>query len=146
MEASKIHSSGSAATAIKLSEPSANQYLSSFFYRVLSSTHIHFISRVLLGTLFMEISHHLIYPYTIVEIDNLSWEIPLLSLGGVIYLISQHFTVKYTVLWSYTSLFACMDRLTTPALPKCTSCFYYVSDIWRCFDSGLYEFIKRSSK
>ena len=104
---------------------------------------IHFFKRIFLGTVFLEMCGHLVYPYTVLKFEDLPWHISTFNLAGLLYLVSQFFTIKYIVLWSFTSAFACFDGIKTPSLPKCTSCFYYVSDVWRQFDVGLYEFIKR---
>lgn len=87
--------------------------------------------RILIWTLFYEILMHLCCPFALLYEETLLWEISLWTLAGTAYLITQLFTIKYVVLWSYTSFVAGIDGIDTPAMPECTSHCHQSSIIWR---------------
>lgn len=62
----------------------------------------------------------------------------LYSLG---YLMGQYFHVKYVIFYGLGIAVAQMDRIDTPALPKCIARIHWYSDMWKYFDRGLYEFL-----
>lgn len=53
------------------------------------------------------------------------------------------FNIKYMVIYGVPIMFSRLDGVATPPTPACVLTVYKSSQIWREFDGGLYEFIKR---
>lgn len=69
--------------------------------------------------------------------------LPLWSLCGLGYGMSQFFMTKYTVLYGFPSTVASMEGFSAPPKPKCIARIHLYSDMWKYFDCGLYTFLKR---
>ncbi|ESN94461.1 hypothetical protein HELRODRAFT_135643, partial [Helobdella robusta] len=88
------------------------------------------LSKIIFWSVFMEFSNHFIYAFALLHSTYILSDMSLLSLAGMAYWISQLFTVKYIILWSFTSLVTHFDHIQTPPLPGCTSKFFHVSSVW----------------
>lgn len=93
--------------------------------------------------LVMETSSHFIYYSALINNPRMLNSVPLWSLAGVGYVTGQMFMVKYFILWNSISVVTLLDHVSIPALPCCISRVYLYSDMWKMFDRGLYEFLKR---
>jgi len=67
----------------------------------------------------------------------------LWELAGIGYCSGQFFYLKYLQMYGIHSLIAHLDGMTPPKQPKCITRVYLYSDMFRNFDTGLYNFIKR---
>ena len=65
------------------------------------------------------------------------------TLAAIGYLLGQLFMVKYVVLFGLPAQVARLDGFEPPTVPACISYIYCYSDMWKYFDRGLYDFMKR---
>ena len=65
------------------------------------------------------------------------------EVAAVAYIAGQFFHVKYVVIFGLNRLFALIDGLTPPGPPICISRVSKYGQMWRYFDQGLYQFLKR---
>ncbi|VDK63865.1 unnamed protein product [Onchocerca ochengi] len=65
------------------------------------------------------------------------------ELASVAYVNGKLFYMKYLLLFGIPSWFASADGMKPPAGPACISRISNYSQMWRNFDRGLYEFLKR---
>jgi len=71
------------------------------------------------------------------------WEsVDLWELAGIGYCSGIFFYLKYLQLYGFNSLIAHIDGMDAPAQPKCITRIYLYSDMWKYFDTGLYNFMK----
>ncbi|VDP13203.1 unnamed protein product [Onchocerca flexuosa] len=63
--------------------------------------------------------------------------------ASVAYVNGKLFYMKYLLLFGIPSWFASVDGMKPPAGPACISRISNYSQMWRNFDRGLYEFLKR---
>uniref|UniRef100_A0A7E4VK79 MBOAT family protein n=1 Tax=Panagrellus redivivus TaxID=6233 RepID=A0A7E4VK79_PANRE len=79
----------------------------------------------------------MISPFSVLEGLN-GYEI-----ASVAYMSGQFFYLKYVVIFGMPSFFALVDGMSPPGPPVCISRVSKYSQMWRYFDRGLYEFLKR---
>ena len=60
-----------------------------------------------------------------------------------LYLKGALFACKYIVYYGITSLINRLFNMKTTQLPRCISIIHTNSEMWRYFDTGIYEFIKK---
>ncbi|CAC5364454.1 unnamed protein product [Mytilus coruscus] len=65
------------------------------------------------------------------------------TLWGMGYCQGQFLMMKYFVLFGLPSVVARICGIEPPAGPKCIGHIYKYSDMWKYFDRGMYNFIKR---
>jgi len=51
--------------------------------------------------------------------------------------------MKYRLFYGLPSAFARMDGMEAPGAPKCTMRIQLYSQMWRDFDRGLYNFLRK---
>ena len=56
--------------------------------------------------------------------------------------MGQFFHLKYVVMYGISSHVARTDGVEAPGHPACIGRVHLYSDMWRYFDSGLYEFMR----
>lgn len=66
----------------------------------------------------------------------------LWALCGMGYAMGQFFHLKYVVMYGISSHIARTDGMEAPGHPACIGRVHLYSDMWRYFDSGLYEFMR----
>lgn len=64
------------------------------------------------------------------------------ELASVAYVNGQLFYIKYVIMFGIPSWFASVDGMNPPGPPICISRVSRYSRMWRCFDRGLYQFLK----
>ena len=96
------------------------------FWAVLNSVLLHFLYA------------HAINGNSLVLAKQSRW-----TLAAIGYLLGQFFMVKYLVLFGLPAQLARLDGFEPPAVPACISYIYCYSDMWKFFDRGLYNFLKR---
>ena len=64
------------------------------------------------------------------------------ALCGMGYAMGQFFHLKYVVMYGISSHIARTDGMEAPGHPACIGRVHLYSDMWRYFDSGLYEFMR----
>ena len=69
-------------------------------------------------------------------------QLPLWALCGMGYAMGQFFQLKYVVMYGMSSHLARLDGVEAPGHPACIGRIHLYSDMWRYFDSGLYEFMR----
>ena len=69
-------------------------------------------------------------------------KLPLWALCGMGYGMGQFFHLKYVVMYGMSSHLARLDGVEAPGHPACIGRIHLYSDMWRHFDSGLYEFMR----
>jgi hypothetical protein len=65
------------------------------------------------------------------------------SLAMSLYLKGSLFTCKYIVYYGVTNLFNKLAGMNTTKLPRCISIIHTNNEMWKYFDTGIYEFIKK---
>ncbi|KAJ8309417.1 hypothetical protein KUTeg_014291 [Tegillarca granosa] len=102
----------------------------------------HFI-RVAFWALLNELCLHYFYFNAIQHNISILKKINLWALAGLGYCSGQFFMTKYTVMFGLPANIARIDHLDPPPRPKCIAYLYLYSDMWKYFDCGMYNFIKR---
>lgn len=64
-----------------------------------------------------------------------------LTFFGVGYLLGQFFNNKYIINYGVPITFGELDGIAMPKTPRCICRVHKYSDMWKWFDSGLYEFL-----
>ena len=64
------------------------------------------------------------------------------ALCGMGYAMGQFFHLKYVVMYGMSSHLARTDGVQAPGHPACIARVHLYSDMWRYFDTGLYEFMR----
>lgn len=60
-----------------------------------------------------------------------------------LYLKGSLFTCKYIVYYGITTFCNKLVGMETNHLPRCISLIHTNAEMWRYFDTGIYEFIKK---
>ena len=102
----------------------------------------HFV-RVLFWMFVMETSLYFLYFNSMLESEALIMDLSLWTFCGAGYLKGQFFMTKYVVIYGIGGGLAMLDGFDPPLGPKCIAHISRYSDMWRYFDRGLYDFIKR---
>lgn len=64
-------------------------------------------------------------------------------LNGLGYLLAAFFCIKYVAIYGFTRTIAAIENHNPPPTPGCVFYVYRNSQMWRTFDVGYYQFIKR---
>lgn len=64
-----------------------------------------------------------------------------LTFFGVGYLMGQFFNNKYIIHYGFPITLGQLDGIVMPKTPRCICRVHKYSDMWKWFDSGLYEFL-----
>ncbi len=100
--------------------------------------------RISISFLIMEIVLHLTSLYSIfVYHKQLLAYFSRPSLAMALLLNGSLFASKYVVYYGVTTLANKMVGMKTTELPRCISLMHTNSEMWRYFDTGIYEFIKK---
>ncbi|XP_063403798.1 protein-cysteine N-palmitoyltransferase HHAT-like isoform X2 [Mytilus trossulus] len=99
--------------------------------------------RVIFWTFFIEFILHFLYvnafQHNVSTLENIDqW-----TLWGIGYCQSHFFMIKYWVLFGLPSVVARICGIVPPEGPNYVGHIYKYSDMWKCFDRGMYNFIKR---
>jgi len=89
------------------------------------------------------VTHKLYFGVLLRKHEFLRNSLDLWELAGIGMAAGQFFYLKYLLMYGVHSLIAHLDGMTPPKQPKCISRIYLYSDMFRNFDTGLYNFIKR---
>jgi len=65
------------------------------------------------------------------------------SLTMSLYLKGSLFTCKYIVYYGIANLFNKLVGMNTTKLPRCISVIHTNNEMWKHFDTGIYDFIKK---
>ncbi|XP_021353486.1 protein-cysteine N-palmitoyltransferase HHAT-like [Mizuhopecten yessoensis] len=101
------------------------------------------LCRILFWAFVNEICLHYFYFNALQHNSTIMQEINLWTMAGIGYCSGQFFMTKYTVMFGLPSIVAKTDDLEPPKGPKCISYIYLYSDMWKYFDRGMYDFMKR---
>lgn len=101
------------------------------------------LCRILLWAFVNELSLHYFYFNALQHNSTIMQEINLWTMAGIGFCSGQFFMTKYTVMFGFPSIVAKTDDLEPPKGPKCISYIYLYSDMWKYFDCGMYDFMKR---
>ncbi|XP_060577833.1 protein-cysteine N-palmitoyltransferase HHAT-like, partial [Ruditapes philippinarum] len=99
--------------------------------------------RICFWAMFNEFLLHFLYFNALQHNTAVLRSVSLFSLAGLGYSHGQFFMVKYLVMFGLPGTIAKFDYLNPPDPPNCISYIYLYSDMWKCFDKGLYSFLKR---
>ncbi|GAB6022482.1 hypothetical protein CHUAL_006590 [Chamberlinius hualienensis] len=69
--------------------------------------------------------------------------LPSWSLFGLAMGLAHLFMLKYVVFYGMSSTLAAAEGFQAPTKPKCVARIHLYSDMWKYFDYGLYNFLKR---
>jgi D-alanyl-lipoteichoic acid acyltransferase DltB (MBOAT superfamily) len=64
-------------------------------------------------------------------------------MAAIGWVLGQFFMMKYLVIFGFPAQFARIDGFEPPPVPACISYVYCYGDMWKSFDRGLYDFLKR---
>ncbi|XP_031557800.1 protein-cysteine N-palmitoyltransferase HHAT-like [Actinia tenebrosa] len=90
-----------------------------------------------------EVYLHYVYSSAIVHEPPVFMDLSNWSLAALFYSQLHIFLTKYVVLYQLSRIFARLDRLDPPQIPRCVSSLYTFTDMWRYFDRGLNIWMKR---
>ncbi|XP_060068989.1 protein-cysteine N-palmitoyltransferase HHAT-like isoform X2 [Ylistrum balloti] len=99
--------------------------------------------RLLFWAFINELCLHYFYFNALQHNSTIMQEINLWTMAGIGYCSGQFFMTKYTVMFGLPSIVAKTDDLEPPKGPKCISYIYLYTDMWKYFDRGMYDFMKR---
>ncbi|XP_074661808.1 protein-cysteine N-palmitoyltransferase HHAT-like [Tubulanus polymorphus] len=99
--------------------------------------------RLIFWYLFIEVLLHFMYFSAIHFSEERLRTMSLWTLSGIAYSQGQFFMLIYVVMYGLVHLLAKIDDIDTYTGPICISRVYKYSDMWKYFDRGLYEFLKR---
>ncbi|KAK7479492.1 hypothetical protein BaRGS_00029308 [Batillaria attramentaria] len=86
---------------------------------------------------------HLVFFSTLAQTPPLFQAMDRWTLLGTAWLLGQFMTNKYFVIYGLPSQIARLDGLEPATFPACISYIYKYSDMWRSFDRGLYQYLRR---
>ena len=99
------------------------------------------IVRILLWVLFLEVSLHFLY-FSALAYNSALKHLSLWALVAVGQSTGQFFMVKYVIFYGLGGQLGRFDGIVPPPEPRCISWVYSFTDMWKYFDTGLYNFIK----
>ncbi|CAH1121852.1 unnamed protein product [Ceutorhynchus assimilis] len=102
------------------------------------------LMRCLFWYIFVEFSLHYFYFNAAIFQLELIKKLSLCSLCGYGYLMGQFFHIKYIVLYGLSTSLASFENIPVPNLPRCIGRVHLYSDMWKYFDPGLHNFLKKS--
>ncbi|KAK7107295.1 protein-cysteine N-palmitoyltransferase HHAT-like [Littorina saxatilis] len=86
---------------------------------------------------------HYIYAHAINSSSKVLAKQSRWTVAAIGYILGQFFMMKYLVLFGLPAQLSRLDGFEPPAVPACISYIYCYSDMWKSFDRGLYDFMKR---
>ena len=101
------------------------------------------IIRVLFGIFLIEAFIHLTIIFSIHENEILIKKISKWTVSMAILIKGGLFGVKYIVFYGLPSIFHEIVGIKATLLPRCTSLISTNGEMWKYFDTGMYEFIKK---
>ncbi|RUS72551.1 hypothetical protein EGW08_019688 [Elysia chlorotica] len=99
------------------------------------------IVRLFLWMVFYEVSKHYLY-FSALAYNSALGHLSLWALVAVGHSMGQFFMVKYVVFYGLSGQLGRLDGVVPPPEPRCISWVYSYTDMWKHFDTGLYNFIK----
>ncbi|XP_076077671.1 protein-cysteine N-palmitoyltransferase HHAT-like isoform X1 [Mytilus galloprovincialis] len=100
-------------------------------------------TRVIFWTFFIEFILHFLYVNAFQNNVSTLENIDQWTLWGIGYCQGHFFMIKYWVLFGLPSVVARICGIVPPEGPNYVGHIYKYSDMWKCFDRGMYNFIKR---
>ena len=76
-------------------------------------------------------------------LDKLGDKLDIWSAAGLTLTLGIFFTMKYRLFYGLPSALARMDGMDAPGAPTCTMRIQLYSQMWRQFDRGLYNFLRK---
>lgn len=86
---------------------------------------------------------HFIYPYAIKDSEKTLVNQSRWTVAAIGWVLGQLFMMKYVVIFGIPAQVARLEGFEPPAVPACISYIYCYGDMWKSFDRGLYDFLKR---
>jgi len=99
-------------------------------------------ARYLLWIAVTEMSTYITFQQAFTYHPHIVSSMSLWALCGMGYAMGQFFHLKYVVMYGMSSHLARLDGMEAPGHPACIGRVHLYSDMWRYFDSGLYEFMR----
>ncbi|XP_068893417.1 protein-cysteine N-palmitoyltransferase Rasp [Tenebrio molitor] len=99
--------------------------------------------RLLFWLLFLEFCLHFVYVNATEFHTKWIKKLDSCSLYGYGYTMGQFFHIKYVVSYGLANSFARFEGVTVPSQPVCIGRIHLYSDMWKYFDAGLYNFLRR---
>ena len=100
------------------------------------------VGRYLLWLVVTDVSSYVTFQQAFTYHPNIVSSLSLWALCGMGYAMGQFFHLKYVVMYGMSSHLARVDGVKAPGHPACIGRVHLYSDMWRHFDSGLYEFMR----
>ena len=99
--------------------------------------------RVILGILIIEIFNHVTIIFSMHENELLIKKSSRLAIAIALLLKGALFAVKYIVFYGVPTFFNEIVGMKTTPLPRCIALISTNGEMWKYFDTGIYEFIKK---
>lgn len=99
--------------------------------------------RILFWSVMTTVMLHYVYVHAINNNSTVLVKQTRWALAAIGYLLGQFFMMKYVLMFGLPAQVARLDGYEPPAVPACISYIYCYSDMWKYFDRGLYDFMKR---
>ncbi|ALC45065.1 maker780 [Drosophila busckii] len=85
---------------------------------------------------------HYIYIYQMTQdVEVVSWMSSPLWCYTIAYFLGKFFNIFYMIIYGMGKAFAEHDGIPAPPNPRCIGRIHFYSNMWKHFDSGLYEFL-----
>lgn len=118
----------------KLSQPCSRERLRDILLNIVRIMFWTFVNCTIL---------HFFYAHALIENSVVLGKENRWVLTAVGYFVGQFFMMKYIVIFGLPAQLARIDGFEPPTVPACVSYIYCYTDMWKYFDKGLYDFMKR---
>jgi len=100
------------------------------------------VARYMLWMCITDMSTYFVFQQAFTYHPHIVNSMSMWALCGMGYAMGQFFHLKYVVMYGISSHVARTDGVDAPGHPACIGRVHLYSDMWRYFDTGLYEFMR----
>jgi hypothetical protein len=104
---------------------------------------IRLLLRIAFNAFLIELTFHLTSIYAIHGNTRLIEKCSKFTIAIALYMKGALFSSKYIVFYGLPSIINESIGIKTTPLPRCISVIHTNKEMWKYFDTGIYEFIKR---
>ena len=101
------------------------------------------ILRVIASIFIMEFFNHLTIVFSMHENSKLVERASKFTIAFALLIKGALFSVKYIVFYGIPNIFNEIVGIKTTPLPRCIALISTNGEMWKYFDTGIYEFIKK---
>ena len=79
----------------------------------------------------MELGYHFMYVTSLARDPYIIENVPVLTSTGLMYMLVLLFSIKYVVIYRVAGMYARLDGISPPDIPKCVLNIYTFTVMWQ---------------